>query len=133
MSHNKITDLTNLEHLNLSMLHTLELRSNQLRTTKGLVIPTLKNLYLAQNVIKHLEDMDKLVNLQLLHMRDNHVESLDGLSENNRNLQYLNLRSNHVTAKKEIHKLKVFFAVFHFESCVGRTCLFRFCRCCAVW
>ncbi|XP_075258980.1 leucine-rich repeat-containing protein 23-like [Convolutriloba macropyga] len=107
LSYNKISSLSSFATLNLTMLHTLELRSNQLRTTKGLVIPTLRNLYLAQNVIKYLEDVDKLCNLQLLHMRDNHIEHLDGFSENNRALQYLNLRSNHVTAKKEIQKLKV--------------------------
>ena len=72
-----------------------------------LFVDEFRNLYLAQNVIKYLEDVDKLCNLQLLHMRDNHIEHLDGFSENNRALQYLNLRSNHVTAKKEIQKLKV--------------------------
>ena len=49
----------------------------------------------------------ELIKLQLLHLRDNHIESVDGLSESNRCLQYLNLRSNHISSKLEIHKLKV--------------------------
>ncbi len=107
LSWNSIKAVTGLEPERLTMLHTLELRSNVLTSTKGLVIPTLKNLYLAQNKIKTLEDLDKLENLQLLHMRDNQVDSLDGFSEKMRSLQYINLRANQITNRKELLKLKV--------------------------
>ncbi|XP_063711158.1 leucine-rich repeat-containing protein 23-like isoform X1 [Symsagittifera roscoffensis] len=107
LSWNSIKEITHLEPGRLTRLHTLELRSNALTSTKGLVIPTLKNLFLAQNKIKFLEDLDKLESLQMLHMRDNQVDNLDGFSEKMRSLQYLNIRGNQLANKKELNKLKV--------------------------
>ena len=107
LSWNSIKQISHLDTGNLTMLHTLELRSNLLTSTKGLVVPTLKNLYLAQNKIKSLEDLDKLESLQMLHMRDNQIDSLDGFSERMRSLQYLNMRGNQLANKKELNKLKV--------------------------
>lgn len=46
----------------------------------------------AQNVIKRLEGLEKLENLTTLHLRDNELDSLDGLNPNMKSLQYLNVR-----------------------------------------
>lgn len=46
----------------------------------------------AQNVIKQLEGLEKLERLITLHLRDNQLETLDGLSPNMKCLQYLNVR-----------------------------------------
>lgn len=42
--------------------------------------------------MKAVEDLDKLENLTVLHLRDNQINTLDGFSENMKKLQYLNLR-----------------------------------------
>lgn len=46
----------------------------------------------AQNLIKKLQGLDKLERLITLHLRDNQLESLDGLSPNMKCIQYLNVR-----------------------------------------
>lgn len=46
----------------------------------------------AQNVIKRLEGLERLERLTSLHLRDNQLDSLDGLSPNMKCLQYLNVR-----------------------------------------
>jgi len=76
----------------LERLHTLELRGNKLTSTEGLCLPNLKNLFLAQNLIKELKGIDRLVELTTLHIRENQIESLDGFSEANKKLQYINMR-----------------------------------------
>jgi hypothetical protein len=43
---NRIHQVTGLDPERLSSLHTLELRGNQLESTKGIYLPKLKNLYL---------------------------------------------------------------------------------------
>ncbi|XP_025020867.1 leucine-rich repeat-containing protein 23 [Python bivittatus] len=91
----------------LSNLHTLELRGNALKSTAGLYLPKLKNLYLAQNAIFHLEDLENLEQLTTLHLRDNMIEVLDGFSNNMKSLQYLNLRGNAVVQIQELEKLQV--------------------------
>lgn len=46
----------------------------------------------AQNNIKRLEGLEKLERLMTLHLRDNQIDNLDGLSPNMKCLQYLNVR-----------------------------------------
>ena len=46
----------------------------------------------AGNLITVLEDIDKLISLETLHLRDNQLEQLDGFSESSTNLKYINLR-----------------------------------------
>ncbi|XP_034732667.1 leucine-rich repeat-containing protein 23 isoform X1 [Etheostoma cragini] len=75
-------------------LVTLELRGNHLETTDGINFPNLRRLYLAQNVIKDLKGLERLERLTTLHLRDNQLDSLDGLSPNMKCLQYLNVRGN---------------------------------------
>ncbi|XP_029973653.1 leucine-rich repeat-containing protein 23 [Salarias fasciatus] len=91
---NGIQDMTGFQSVCFTNLVTLELRGNHLTTTAGIDLPNLKRLYLAQNAIKHLEGLEKLECLNILHLRDNQVESLDGLSQNMKCLQYLNVRGN---------------------------------------
>ncbi len=43
---NEITEVTDLDAVKLSRLHTLELRGNKLETTTGIYLPNLKNLFL---------------------------------------------------------------------------------------
>ncbi|OCT69784.1 leucine-rich repeat-containing protein 23 isoform X2 [Xenopus laevis] len=102
---NELRDLEGLECSKLTSLHTLELRSNQLLSTAGLNLASLRELYLGQNNISRLEGLKSLVNLTTLHLRDNQLETLDGFSEHLQALQYLNLRSNMVAKLQEVQKL----------------------------
>ncbi|XP_035761499.1 leucine-rich repeat-containing protein 23 [Neolamprologus brichardi] len=65
--------------------------------TDGINLPHLQQLYLAQNAIKRLEGLEKLERLTTLHLRDNQLESLNGLSPSMKCLQYLNARGNAIT------------------------------------
>lgn len=84
------------------------MRENRLTTSKGISLPNLKNLFLvgqcrchccmlafslqAANMLTKLEDLENLIRLTTLHLRDNKIETLDGFSENMKQLQYVNLR-----------------------------------------
>ncbi|XP_053173852.1 leucine-rich repeat-containing protein 23 [Scomber japonicus] len=91
---NRIQKLKGLQSSCFANLVTLELRGNHLDTTDGINLPNLRRLYLAQNVIKRLEGLERLERLTSLHLRDNQLDSLDGLSPNMKCLQYLNVRGN---------------------------------------
>ncbi|XP_024148656.1 leucine-rich repeat-containing protein 23 isoform X1 [Oryzias melastigma] len=106
----------NLKGNNIQQLHSfqtgcfgsllsLELRGNRLETTDGLNLPNLQRLYLAENMIKHLEGLDKLESLTILHLRDNKLETLDGLSSNMKCLRYLNVRGNLITEGKALQSI----------------------------
>ncbi len=43
-------------------------------------------------MLKKLEDIDKLVSLTTLHLRDNQIETLDGFSPSNDSVEYINFR-----------------------------------------
>ncbi|XP_042348559.1 leucine-rich repeat-containing protein 23 [Plectropomus leopardus] len=126
MAVNRLTDLDGLvgsalESLNLTgngiqrvnglqsgcfaNLVTLELRGNQLDTTDGINLPNLRQLYLAQNIIKRLEGLERLTRLNTLHLRDNQLETLDGLSPNMKCLQYLNVRGNVIFEENALQSL----------------------------
>ncbi|XP_072847867.2 leucine-rich repeat-containing protein 23 isoform X1 [Pogona vitticeps] len=104
---NEIEVISGLDPDKLSNLHTLELRGNNLKSTAGLYLPKLKNLYLAQNALTHLEGLEDLEQLTILHLRDNQLESLDGFSETMKSLQYLNIRGNAIGQIQELSKLQV--------------------------
>ncbi|XP_067946319.1 leucine-rich repeat-containing protein 23-like [Watersipora subatra] len=106
LNYNNIPAVMGLDCSALQRLHTLELRGNKLTTTAGLNLPNLKNLFLAENLIKKLEDLDRMVQLTTLHLRENQLETLDGFSELNAKLQYINLRGNSISDVKELNKLK---------------------------
>uniref|UniRef100_A0A3Q1FDW2 Leucine-rich repeat-containing protein 23 n=1 Tax=Acanthochromis polyacanthus TaxID=80966 RepID=A0A3Q1FDW2_9TELE len=128
MAGNRLTDIDglaapSLERLNLTgnsftrmdgfqggcfaNLLILELRGNQLDTTDGINLPNLKELYLAQNVIKRLEGLEKLERLRLLHLRENQLDSLKGLSAGMKCLQYLNVRGNAIADENALQSLSL--------------------------
>lgn len=49
-------------------------------------------LFQAQNNIQSLGGLERLESLVSLHLRDNQIDNLDGLSPNMTCLQYLNVR-----------------------------------------
>ena len=55
-------------------------------------MPTLRKLYLASNKLTKLEGLDGLSQLTILHLRENKIDSLDGLPQTLESLQYVNLR-----------------------------------------
>ncbi|XP_005873732.1 PREDICTED: leucine-rich repeat-containing protein 23 isoform X2 [Myotis brandtii] len=103
---NHIRLVTGMDPERLISLHTLELRGNQLESTVGINLPTLKNLFLAQNMLKKVEGLEHLKNLTTLHLRDNQIDTLSGFSEGMKSLQYLNLRGNMVSNLQELAKLQ---------------------------
>ncbi|KAL9867634.1 leucine-rich repeat-containing protein 23 isoform 1-T1 [Geothlypis trichas] len=92
LKENKIETVLGLSHDHLFSLQVLELRGNKINTTAGLGVSKLKKLYLAKNTICSLEGLEEFEQLEILHLRDNKLEALDGFSASMKCLQYLNLR-----------------------------------------
>uniref|UniRef100_A0A8C6TBI8 Leucine-rich repeat-containing protein 23 n=1 Tax=Neogobius melanostomus TaxID=47308 RepID=A0A8C6TBI8_9GOBI len=104
---NSIDKISCLEHNRFANLATVELRGNHLETTEGFHLPNLRRLYLAHNAIKRLEGLEKLERLQTLHLRENQIETLNGLNFNMKSLQYLNVRlGNKVADENDIQSLR---------------------------
>lgn len=103
---NGIKKISCLEHSSFANLAILELRGNHIETTEGIHLPNLRHLYLAHNVIKHLEGLEKLDRLRTLHLRENQIETLSGLNFNMRSLQYLNVRGNKLADENAIQSLR---------------------------
>ncbi|XP_045469596.1 leucine-rich repeat-containing protein 23-like [Harmonia axyridis] len=93
---------------NLKELKQLELVGNQLVELAGQFPTSLEKIYLAQNRIHKIvaSDLSKLVNLKVLHLRENKLHKLDGFTEDLKNLTYLNLRRNTVKQLKQLMKLR---------------------------
>ncbi|XP_041266908.1 leucine-rich repeat-containing protein 23 [Onychostruthus taczanowskii] len=107
LKENKIETVLGLSHDHLFSLQVLELRGNKIKTTAGLGVSKLKKLYLAKNTICSLEGLEEFEQLEILHLRDNKLEALDGFSNSMKCLQYLNLRSNGIKSFQEVEKLHV--------------------------
>ncbi|NXP84865.1 LRC23 protein, partial [Passerina amoena] len=107
LKENKIETVLGLSHDHLFSLQVLELRGNKINTTAGLGVSKLKKLYLAKNTICSLEGLEEFEQLEILHLRDNKLEALDGFSASMKCLQYLNLRSNGIKSFQEVGKLQV--------------------------
>ncbi|KAI5095755.1 leucine-rich repeat-containing protein 23 [Silurus meridionalis] len=105
LTDNSIQTLSGLDCNKLTNLITLELRGNHLETTDGIFLPNLRRLYLANNKIKRLEGLDKLEHLTILQLRDNQLESLDGISPRLKSLQYLNVRGNKLSSLHALQSL----------------------------
>ena len=72
----------------------LELRGNKLENTNiGNNLASIQKLYLAKNEISSI-NLENFTNLQVLHLRDNKLEVLDGFGNGEQlvNLNYVNLR-----------------------------------------
>lgn len=63
------------------------------------------HLFLAENRITRIKDLEILVNLKTLHLRNNELTSLDGFTEKCRSLNYVNLRNNKLRKISELRKL----------------------------
>lgn len=103
---NEISDVSRLSFNKLARLTQLELKANKLTSTAGIHLPGLRKLYLGDNSIVNIEQLSRLQNLTILHLRNNKITSLDGFPETLTQLQYLNLRKNEVTTFSEVEKLK---------------------------
>ncbi|KAM9343361.1 leucine-rich repeat-containing protein 23 [Pholidichthys leucotaenia] len=106
LSGNRIQRIDNIQSGCFANLVILELRGNQLDTTDGINLPNLRRLYLAQNVIKCLEGLERLERLTILHLRDNKLDSLNGLSSRMTSLQYLNVRGNVIADMNNLQFLR---------------------------
>uniref|UniRef100_A0A5K3EKU4 LRRcap domain-containing protein n=1 Tax=Mesocestoides corti TaxID=53468 RepID=A0A5K3EKU4_MESCO len=81
-----------LNQFKLRSLETLEIRGNQIESTEGLgFLHDLKTLYFGENLLKSVEDISGLRGLVRLHLRDNHIATLDGFLQGPTKLEYLNL------------------------------------------
>lgn len=89
---NKITEVQGLVRENLPMLRVLDLHANQLTSTAGICIPTLRQLYLATNKLKGVQGLEALPQLTTLHVRENQIAQLNGFSSALESLQYFNVR-----------------------------------------
>ncbi|VDD80102.1 unnamed protein product [Mesocestoides corti] len=96
-----------LNQFKLRSLETLEIRGNQIESTEGLgFLHDLKTLYFGENLLKSVEDISGLRGLVRLHLRDNHIATLDGFLQGPTKLEYLNLRGNKINRWSEVKKLK---------------------------
>ncbi|XP_032431292.1 leucine-rich repeat-containing protein 23 [Xiphophorus hellerii] len=107
LSGNSIQKISGLQSADFANLVILELRANQLETTSGFDLPNLRKLYLAQNFIKRLEGLEKLERLITLHLRDNQLETLEGLCSEMKSLQYLNIRGNAIAEGDALRSLRL--------------------------
>lgn len=105
LNYNKISEVS-LHPYVLENLRILELRGNLLKTTNGIFFPSLVALYVAENNITRVEGFDTLINLRILHARDNEISLLDGFSSSCVKLRYINLRNNKIADLSEISKLE---------------------------
>ncbi|OWA52148.1 putative Leucine-rich repeat-containing protein 23 [Hypsibius exemplaris] len=97
MNFNRIKSLDFLKDQEMKWLRRLELRGNGLKTTAGIRHQFLEELYLAENDIREVEDLEFCPNLKHLHLRDNQIIEVTGFSKRNAKLEYVNLRNNLVT------------------------------------
>ncbi|TPX70691.1 hypothetical protein SpCBS45565_g01582 [Spizellomyces sp. 'palustris'] len=93
-----------------SLLH-LEARSNVAKSVSPLVAPKLQKLYLGNNPLEKLSniDLEGKPFLQLLHLRECGIKSLEtgkGVMEGLRSLIYLNLRDNKIQSPTQIDHLQ---------------------------
>ncbi|XP_044263080.1 leucine-rich repeat-containing protein 23-like [Tribolium madens] len=107
MNYNDIYN-TEFETANLKQLKQLEMRSNLLFEISGFYPPNLRKLYMAANKITTINSPEfaKLAYLEILHLRENNIQNLDGFSEAQTSLKYINLRNNKIEKFKEFRKLQ---------------------------
>ncbi|KAJ3112224.1 Leucine-rich repeat-containing protein 23 [Nowakowskiella sp. JEL0407] len=100
-----------LKEVNLEGYYELihfECRGNLLSSIPNISTPKLQRLYLGNNHIKNLKGLEDKHSLITLHLRDNKIESFDGLASGYlKSLAYLNLRGNQIDNVAEVSKLSV--------------------------
>lgn len=87
------------------MANHLRMYINMYCFLSGICCPSLVHLFLAENRIEKIKDLEFLVNLKTLHLRSNELTSLDGFSKECRSLNYINLRDNKLAKISELRKL----------------------------
>ncbi|XP_034840310.1 leucine-rich repeat-containing protein 23-like [Maniola hyperantus] len=97
----------------------LDFRYNLIQDIPDFDFPNLDSLYLAGNSITSLVGIEKLVNLRILHVRNNPIKILNGFDPGLKKLQYLNLRNCGVASLKQVKKLRVLPAL---ETLVLKGC-----------
>jgi len=110
LNDNKLTTVTNFNPNLLPSLMTLQIRSNHLTSTAGIInFPNLKHLFLASNEITSLEGINTLDNLEILHLRNNSLTTFENHFQENKNtkLKYINFRANSINSFEEVKKLSV--------------------------
>ena len=107
LNFNQIESVTGFDTFKLDELRILELRNNQLSTTGNITLPKLEQLYLAANQITAIEGIEMMTSLQVLHLRENPIQGLDGFSDKMCHLSHLNMRQTQVENMNEISKLQV--------------------------
>ncbi|XP_041977743.1 leucine-rich repeat-containing protein 23-like [Aricia agestis] len=91
----------------METIKVLDFRYNFISDLSDLDFVNMDSLYLAGNKIRSLEGIGKLVNLRILHVRDNPIKLLNGFEPDMKKLQYVNLRDCKVMTHKQIKKLRV--------------------------
>ncbi|XP_013182178.1 PREDICTED: leucine-rich repeat-containing protein 23-like [Papilio xuthus] len=87
-------------------LRCLDFRYNRISDISNLNFPNLDSLYLAGNKITSLVGIESLVNLRILHVRNNPIKLLNGFIPDQTKLQYINLRNCKVTTMTQVKKLQ---------------------------
>ncbi|XP_045781586.1 leucine-rich repeat-containing protein 23-like [Maniola jurtina] len=85
----------------------LDFRYNLVQDISDFDFPNLDSLYLAGNKITTLVGIERLVNLRILHVRNNPIKLLYGFHPGLKKLQYLNLRNCRVASLRQVKKLRV--------------------------
>ncbi|KAF9408839.1 hypothetical protein HW555_011613 [Spodoptera exigua] len=98
-NNNQITSVADVHQEQLS---TLELGFNKI---------TKIDFKSKMNKIKTLAGIELLVNLRILHVRNNPIRYLDGFNEDQGKLQYINLRNCQVATLRQVKKMKVLKAL----------------------
>ncbi|RZC32960.1 LRR 8 domain containing protein [Asbolus verrucosus] len=99
---------THFDTANLNNLKQLELTNNLLFDISGVYPPNLEKMYMAANKISTIDSVEfsKLAKLEILHLRENNMQKLDGFTAELASLKYLNLRNNKISKLKEFKKLQ---------------------------
>lgn len=109
LSNNKLTTL-NCE--GMKSLKTLEIRKNELSKIENIQFcENLEKIYGAQNKFENLDELRTLLQLEIIHMRENKITEIltvDRMDEWFPRLTYLNLRQNYISNQKNIIKVICF-------------------------
>ena len=113
LNFNNIEAVSGFDTFKMDNLRILELRGNSIVTTANISLPKLEQLFLAANQITAIEGIGTMSNLEVLHLRENPIQSLDGFSETLTHLTQLNMRQTQVELMNEISKLQVgYFGIY---------------------